>query len=251
VPRDRTRKEVEGASPERFRFPLRPAPKPRSLADGTIEWAEWRGSPELLAHVVDAADAALLDHGTESARCSIVVAVKDDREIFDSADAFRSRVTHEALHDFSSIEIGVTDELFDVDVSFVRGIGAGQVLLSVSSWADESELVDDVRDRIRAAVDRERPRRYDVPVMTGGFIVAAYFAVVSVESLLGTKDSIARELTPGVGVVVALLTLSLFWVRPSVEVAPVGQTRLWRIAKFLGTTLVAIIVAGIVKALFR
>jgi hypothetical protein len=180
-----------------------------------------------------------------------VVTVEDDREVFDSAESFRTRVTQEALRDFSSIEIGVTDELFDIGLSFVRAFGAGQVRLSVSSRTGESEPLGDVRDRVRAAVDRGCPRRYDVPVMTGAFIVAAYLATVSVEFVLAVRHSIARELSPWIGVLLALLTLSLFWVRPSVEVAPIGKTRLWRIAQFLGTTLAAIIVAGIVKALFR
>src|SRR5205085_11211878 len=41
VPQETRGKEAGGAGLERFRFPLRPAPKPRSPADGTIEWAEW------------------------------------------------------------------------------------------------------------------------------------------------------------------------------------------------------------------
>lgn len=236
-----------------LRFPLRPAPRPRLLADGSIEWVEWRGSPELLARVVDAAEAALREHSRGSPTCSITVAVKDDREVFDGSRAFRTDVTPEALRDFKSIQIKVFDALADVHVSFVRSFGQGRVRLDVSTRGGESEDVeplDAVRGKVRAAIDRGRPGRYDVPVFTGLFVTAAVAAVESLRFLLSIGSSAYALATLGIDLMAALLILSVFWVRPNVEVASLGRTRLWRIVKFLGTTLAAIIVAGIVKALF-
>jgi hypothetical protein len=42
----------------------------------------------------------------------------------------------------------------------------------------------------------------------------------------------------------------LTWLRPAVEVAPLGQARLWRFAKVAGPFVLTIVGAAIVKALF-
>jgi hypothetical protein len=217
-------------------------------------WSEWRGSRELVARVADAAEEALHEHGTGALTCSIVVSVKDDREVFDSAQSFRARVTPEALRRFKSIEIKVGDALAEVEVSIVRRFGTGHVLLSVACQTDDPddrEAVDAVRRRVRGALDRGRPGRYQLSIVGSILLLAAWAASLSASYLLSLKNSITFiALALGLGCVAGSFILALFWVRPEIEVAPLGQTRLWRIMKFLGTTLAAIIVAGIVKAVY-
>jgi hypothetical protein len=251
-PRARATDSVE--IPDNFlRFPLLPAPKPRLLPDGSVVWSEWRGSRELVARVVDAAEEALHEHGAGALTCSILVSVKDDREVFDSPQSFRARVTPEALRRFESIEINVGDTLVAVEVSLVRRFGAGHVLLGVACQTDDPddrEAVDAVRRRVRGALDRGRPSRYELSVVGSILVLASWAAALSARYLLSLKSSMTFLAALGLGCVAGIFILGLFWVRPNVEVAPLGQTRLARISKFLGTTLAAIIVAGIVKALY-
>jgi len=60
-----------------------------------------------------------------------------------------------------------------------------------------------------------------------------------------------RRLAPVVVILLVVgFALILRWLRPSVEVAPLGQTRLWKMTRYAGPVVVGIVAAGIGKLVF-
>ena len=68
-------------------------------------WPVWRGSPELLAHVIRVAERAC-----EATETTIDVEVRGDNEVFTSADDSIAHVTPDALRHFSSLSVDTSGE---------------------------------------------------------------------------------------------------------------------------------------------
>ena len=77
--------------------------------------------------------------------------------------------------------------------------------------------------------------------MVLGTVIALY--------LLGLASEVALGISAMAGVLIGLLAWA--WAYPSLEVAPQGDTRIWRMAKYLGAVLGGLIATAIGKALFQ
>ena len=102
-------------TPPRRSKPVRRVRKADSPAvePATARWHVWRGSPELLAHIVRVAERAC--GGTET---EIRVAVADDQEVFTSPSDFVRDVTRDALRHFSSIAIDSRGPTMSISITF-------------------------------------------------------------------------------------------------------------------------------------
>ncbi len=80
----------------------------------------WRGSPELLAHIAQAAIHALRDEMPQLPTCRIHVRVKDDIERFNSPRSLRRDITTDALRRFDAIDMLITAATVKITVRLAR-----------------------------------------------------------------------------------------------------------------------------------
>lgn len=233
-------------------------------------WQIWRGSPDLLAHVVRVAERA--SGGTET---TIDVAVAEDHEIFSSAKDFVDGVTVDALRNFSSISI-TTGGLQMRIVILLRwiprepfGFSLGDVLSS--AWESEAEVAVTAAG-VDAAGEREALLAVHNAIKRGGtdgtgrrraFLLATQFAgVIGIYAAwTATIDLAPEPFLPGplmdhdsVLLIAAGMLTSLVlglaigrWAYPALEVADRGETRLWRVARWFGGVAVSLAVGVLLK----
>jgi hypothetical protein len=224
------------------------------------QWQFWRGSPDLLAHVARAGLLAAGPKGGGQAQCTIDVTVDNAHEVFDSPADFTANVTRNALRTFTSLSIAVSgDELTGVvTLRWLRpwwkpGTSAdAEVLLEVRGR--RKKAVERLFDAMAAATARGKPLVASTVATTAGFVVgiiAAPAAVVSALFLLTVSSSTSVLAGYAAGFVGAVLgALGGTWVWPSLEVAPVGQTNLWRFVRVSAPILIALVLSGITKLLY-
>jgi hypothetical protein len=239
-------------------------------ASTQARWHIWRGSPELLAHVIRVAERA--SGGVDT---SIDVAVADDHEVFVTAKDFVGFVTLDALRHFSSIAISTsgprmrisillqwtpTDEDHDAEVTITAdGVDAD----------DEHEALAAVHRAIkRGGTDGERRRTAFLSATRGGMVVAvvvaylvmvvvapAYVALIPLfgpalaEIMASLASGPVSTLVMGLGGAIAVgVGLAIGkWAYPALEVAERGETRLWRVARGFGGVAVTLAVAIFLK----
>ncbi len=227
------------------------------------EWNLWRGSPELLAQVARAALRATAHDMEAPPRCLIDIEVAGDHEVFTSPSDFTAQATREALRDFRRIRVQATGEALTVTVNWSwsrawwatgRGKDA-EVILEVAGPDEKSIEVAlaAVRPSIeRGGTKRARPQLAIGLALAWGLAALVVAAVVNGLYLLEARADVIAWGGAGVSVLGCVLGLvGGSWVYPSLEVAPAGQTRLWRTIKFVVPVVVTLIVSGIAKLLYE
>ena len=254
-----------------------------SLGPVTERWHIWRGSPELLAHVVRVAERA-----SGGAETEIKVAVVDDVETFSSPSDFVRDVTRDALRHFSSIAINSRGPSMSVSIT-LRWTGEGPntegnewfLWLSLLTWSGEDAEVIVSADGVDSAKEREALEAVRNAIKRGGadrfdqrraflfgiqiVAIAAFIASALAVIFLTTGTNLLAEGIPVLvserenfismgAIFLALLTLATLcgaavglWAYPSLEVAERGETRLWRVARWLGGIAVTLAVAVVIK----
>jgi hypothetical protein len=236
-------------------------PMPEFPFERKGEWRLWRGSPELLAHVVRVA-LRFATEDSQEAHCMIDFKVAEDHEIFSSPDEFVTNVTREALRKFKDIHIDVVGKALAINVTlrwrrpwWATGRGEdAEVILAVRG--EEQPSVEDAFAGVRTAIKRGGTER-GVPqsvLIIGVMVVTAIVAAVGTGSALYLLD-LPEDVVSWVafaawilGAVIGLVWGS--WMYPSLEVASSGQMNLSRLVKVLGPLIATLIVGAIAKALY-
>jgi len=243
-------------------------------------WTSWRGSPGLVRHVAETAIHAI---GHEPQHVCISASVLDDSEEFTTPAAFIDNVTREALRDFDRLDIDVRNAWISVSLVFLRrgedlslpGPEGPRVQLTVRCTdPDRSGEATDVARSVCASLRRGHRRWLgrtsgsdDVPVswrgpslprptavsfaarVVGGFAFAGL--VLSTTWTLFPKlelpswTTIVIACVAGLGSAFAIPALV-----PSIEIAEPGATRLLKTVRWIGVTLVGLVVAQLLKKAF-
>jgi hypothetical protein len=213
--------------------------------------------------------------------CKIALASPPYKETFASPSEFRQGVTPEALRDCKRISVAAHGCELRVHVRFrLDSIGSGSPPLftderaGVLLYVRSSKGVDDPRlarvtRKVRAAIERGTVSKVR-DLVARSLIVASTVVVLvatvwSLQVLSPYLDDLAQEklgirnishklfqgTEPVVGYVFLVLTAyAAQLLRPRVEVAPLGHTRLLRVAKLVGPWFAGIVAAGLVKVVF-
>jgi hypothetical protein len=231
-------------------------------------WHFWRGSPELLAQIGRAAVRAVGTDGDPFPRCTIDVEVRGDHEVFAPAE-FAKGVTPEALRRFTSILISVEGVAQRPSVAIRRGTLRDRLSIhhgdEIVLMMDGTEQQSGQRtlDVIRAAIMRgTKVMSAQTLVMVAVVVGTVLTGAGMVSAALYLTKAIERPwdlMTAPSGVATGFLVLAVFiaalvlaaWAYPAVEVAPMGQSRIWRIAKIVGAVAIPLILGGITKLLFE
>lgn len=128
-------------------------------------WTEWRGDPELIAHVGQAIRWAFRDAIGRDANVQTTIGVEpDDTERFDEPKAVVTDVTSYAARHMRTVRIESAADDISVLVRVNRGDDEAEevlskaVLLEVTSSAPEAfAIVRAIHARVRAALERGRP----------------------------------------------------------------------------------------------
>jgi len=225
------------------------------------DWGYWRGSPELLAQVARVAQRCATRDANRP-ECLIVVEVAGDRELFSSPSEFVQNVTREALRRFKRIEIVTKSEFINIQVALAwrrpwwkPGFGSDAEVILIVRGTSELE-VEATFNQMRAAIKRGgTDGAVPLALVTNTVIVLTVTAVVagtiSALYLLGQSEQTIELASVGVGLLGFVIgALWGTWEYPALEVAPPGQTNLWRAVKFIGPLVGSAVVAGGAKALF-
>lgn len=223
---------------------------------GQHSWKRWRSSPALFAHVAtvieDAVDLTL--HGSEfriEARISDGRCEGVDVEAFATPEEFKANITLEALRHFTFLLVKAEDPTLSVELRLQR-TNPG-VRLRVDSKDDPSRVSGVVRD-LSAAIIRGVPAWYLSVIFFFSVAAVTVAAAASTKYLIDTPSKWAQYINhnpvlrgtlsaaPG-----ALFTLLFLFARPIVEVAEVGQTRLWRMVRTIGPVIAGVIVSAVAK----
>jgi hypothetical protein len=235
-------------------------------------WTFWRGSPELLGHVARVAEREAASYDRGQTTCMIDVEVAGDHEIFWSPRDFVETVTREALQRFNSITIEARGDALQIVVRFLwrrpwwhpvsfRDVlmvdpsqdGDTSVKVVASVLGESPTKVDLAQAALRAAILRggadDGPRSlvpFLVLVMTFSLIVVGTmsFAFLALSTVPTGPPAL---MIAAVGGIVGVVFTS--WAYPSLEVAAKSETRLWRLARYLGTATGSLLVAAIAKGL--
>lgn len=245
----------------------------------------WRGSPLLVAQIARAAIRAVGGSSDDPAECRIAVLVRGDEEEFDHPGAIVEGVSTEGLRDFEQIVIEVGPEsareivvclsrTLPVSAPSPESLAASRsttlpaVAMIIDGWIRMWHQPGGVTLIVRgedsppagvgveAAILRGRGRRHErklVASLTAAVVVGATASLLFLTGIgwlefLGDAWPIA--LLSFVAVGFWALARFVTWARPSIEVAPVGQTRLWQAIKFLGAPLFGLILTGLGKLLW-
>jgi hypothetical protein len=130
-------------------------------------WPDWRGDPELIAHVGQAIRWAFRDVIGSDANVQTTIGVgADDAERFDEPKAVVTEVTAYGARHMRTVKIECASEKITVLVRVNRGddqadeVLSKAVLLEVTSSAPEAfVLVRAIHARVRAAIERGLPGR--------------------------------------------------------------------------------------------
>ena len=223
-------------------------------------WKLWRGSLDLLVHVVRVAVTAVAANtGSEgkAVPVQVLLRVRSDEEAFEGVEEFKERVTQEGLHRFDSIYIGVghspTSSLV-AEIFMAPGMPAVQVDV-VATQRIGAEVVTEVADRVAAAIERGFPRWEARCRSTWGFIGVLVVALFAGGALSELFDYLFEIENDDWAVVVVMLiggvvVSAFYWVLPEVEIAPPGQRRFDRLRRAVVTIVLGLVGAGIAKQLF-
>ena len=213
-------------------------------------WHIWRGSPELLAHVIRVAERA--SGGTETV---INVAVADDQEVFSSPSDFVTNVTLDALRHFSSIAILTSGP--DMSISIVlrwtrapearpwtTGTGQDAEIVVSAHGVDsgqEREALMAVHNAIkRGGTDRDGQRQafmVGIQALAVVLIMAAFVAILFLAyggrsadliAEISTSDNLLNLVFSALILVTPATALGVMvgrWAYPSLEVAERGETQ--------------------------
>lgn len=236
-------------------YAAEPAPAFREVS----ERERWRGTPELFAHLARVVRRTVADGQTGSPTLTIDVEVKDDHELFTDANDFLANVTPEGLRHFRSICIRSegSARVAAITLRWRRPWWRpatspdGEVLVEVTgelTWRDET------RKTIETALARGDGRvgsKWATAIGGWGAAAALGVTAVSIGYLLKINEDVTLY-AAGLLSVAGLIGGALWgtWAIPSLEIAPVGQTNIRRILKFVGPIVVAIALAGLTKKLF-
>jgi len=225
---------------------------------GYRTWKAWRGSPEHVAQIARVSAAAV---NAEGSGVRIAVEVPPYSETFTSVEAFKKNLSPEAVRDAKRIFIRAEGAVLRADIKFRMGARKQVALLIRSANGPGDPEIANVTRKIRPAIERGRVRRGDSTVV-GVLVIfiqlaalgfAAWFLVLATKAVdLPDWAFIAVLIVwfiVGIAIIVGYAILA-DWVRPEVEVAELGQTRLWKFAKLAGPWLAGIIAAGVAKLVF-
>jgi hypothetical protein len=237
------------------------------------KWPYWRATPGLVAHVARVCDKVARSLPHKEPRLSIVVAMRGDREVFKSPEEFSKDITREALQNFETLTIKARGPSLKIAVTFSRDPHLFRarekddrgVLLQVHAQAPISrQQINLAGERLSRAVDRGRPwkapsarkgwshnslpgtdeRKYWATRVTSTRLataIASLFALVPIYSFGDVSDDRAWVYLvifvfsfAAISLVVGLGGLYLQnWLFPAVEIAPQGNSNMWRTVKWL------------------
>jgi hypothetical protein len=238
-------------------------PAPESPFEKPFEWDNWRGSPDLLAHVARVALRYAAEDG-QSASCVIDFEVAQDHEIFSSPNEFVASVTREALRKFTDVHISVASKPLAIDVTLRRlapwwrrgtASDAGVILLV---HGEEEASVEDAFAGMRMAIRRGVTESEPPPAYRGFFIAVfgGMAALAGLVSALILLNVFPPDLVFG-GLTACAFLLGFFvvlpwvnWIYPSIEVAPSGQMNLSRFLKLVSPITATLVVGAIAKLLY-
>jgi hypothetical protein len=234
-------------------------------------WSYWRGSPEHVRQVARVAVEAL----NRERNCYVVIASPPYKEVFRSPEEFKT--------DLKRISIVVIGHELQAQVRFntQRARKGSSVLLRVRSqtwdvdWTKEAPLRKAYR-RLEAAIGRgvvskakDRTERVVIFTVSASVYIATLWSVSTLSGRLkhaAQDGTVAKRAAvvlddiagagwslgaAGASLVAGIAAVMTQFLRPRVEVAPLGQTRLFRWAKAVGPWLGGIIAAGIIHVAFK
>jgi hypothetical protein len=227
---------------------------------GQHVWKRWRSSPALLAHVATVIEDAV-DLTLRGSEFRIEAWISDSRcegfdvEAFATPEEFKANVTLEALRHFAFLFVNAKDPTLSIELKLGRVKPGAR--LKVESKDDPARVGSVVRD-VSAAIIRGVPAWYITVMFFFSVAAVTVAAAISANYLINTPskwaqhivhDTVLRNIlsaTPG-----ALYVLLFLFARPIVEVADIGQTRLWRMVRIFGPVVAGVIVSAIAKWLLK
>jgi hypothetical protein len=236
-------------------------PAVQASYEATEEWDGWRGSPELLAQVARGSVRATGRDGQETPGL-IDIEVGGDHEIFSSPSDFTKNATREALRAFQSILIEARGETLGVAVvwrwrtswaSRIRSPADAEVLLKVVGT--DEKAVNTAFASVRASVKRGSVSFWTLvasllvigALLWFAILASIYLGLYLLKVSVDPYDLQWRALDGGA----VLVSLGVaFQILPALEVAPAGQSRLWRTTKFVVPIVVTLILSGVAKKLY-
>jgi hypothetical protein len=204
-----------------------------------LSWKSWwRGSPEHVAQIARVAlEAVQTERPNRNAKCWVVLANPPYRERFTSPEDFRKRWTIEALRDCRRISILARGAELDVRIRLrLRSGRARDVTVTARS---KGEIREGRRSHalrtVNAAVNRSRVPWWDWPAVSlfaGAVAIATALSLTYLIPRVPTLKLAHPTLTSTIGkstwttaaILLAASGLVAKWLRPNVEVAPLGQT---------------------------
>jgi hypothetical protein len=238
-------------------------------------WGLWRGSMELVLHVLRTAAASISAETGKPVPVRLIVVTKYDQEPFTSIEEFQKYVTPEALRKFDWIDLTAGERSLWVQVRWSRQgpwlpiripgqaprVPAVQLLVHGEGAGVSAETVERVALPVWGAVNRGF-HRWDVYLRSPwGLFVSWSFLFTALAFALGqlyhpvAGQELGGALAWTLFVVffvapLVILILGWKWLLPLVEIAPKGQSRLERLRKGVITIVLGLIGAGIAKRLY-
>jgi hypothetical protein len=217
----------------------------------------WRGTPQLLAHIIDVLCRAAQVDTAAPGGLVIDLTVKGDHEIFTSVDALLSRATTEALAKFQRIRIEVTGTAAHIVLVmrwvrpwYVPGSGS-DAAIELKVDAEQSEL--EIRKTVLAALVRGWRRVHKDSLASS--MLALLFSLAAAFSA-GVASYLAwNDVQWGLVLVVWFLGMigGMFlatWIIPAIEVSPWRQSRFVRSGRAAGSVVLSLALVGLGKAIF-
>jgi hypothetical protein len=192
----------------------------------------------------------------------IDIEVGGDHEVFSSPSDFTKNATREALRAFQSILIEARGEALAVSVvwrwrrswmSRIRAPADADVVLEIVGT--DEKAVNSAFASVCASVNRGSVNfgtLVSAQVAIGALLwftilVSIYFGLYLLKVSVDLYDPPWRLVDGGS----ALVSFGVaFQILPALEVAPAGQSRLWRTTKFVVPIVVTLILSGVAKKLY-
>lgn len=224
----------------------------KSKKDWQAQWSRWRGSPALFVHVARVIKNSV-DLALEDSNYQITFYVSGDVEAFETLEEFKESVTPEALRRFTLVIVRAEDPTLCINLEFRQASPA--VGLKVDS-KKHPDVADDARKEISVAIKRGASGWFQTVIFVLGAAAVGLVAYASINYLTKVpqvqsifRNSVLRgafSYVPGV-----LFTVLLLFARRRAEIAEIGQTRLWRMIRFIGPVVTGVAIAAITKLLFK